>query len=139
MTMENGSSGGQVALWSTRAIQPEASAWITDVCVPLSEMAACIGLAKADINQSSLVATLVGHVGDGNFHTFMLFDPNSPEQLAEARALNRRLVQYAIAHDGTCTGEHGVGMGKLKYLGTWNLYCRSYVQTAGHDTCAVGW
>ncbi|HET9906466.1 MAG TPA: FAD-linked oxidase C-terminal domain-containing protein, partial [Anaerolineales bacterium] len=76
----------------------------------------CIVETKRDLEDSSLVATIVGHVGDGNFHMLMLVDPNQPEESAEAARINERLVQRALAMDGTITGEHGVGMGKKKYM-----------------------
>lgn len=90
--------------------------WATDVCVPMSRLAECIGETKADIEQSFLTATILGHVGDGNFHCVFVLDPNAPEEQAEAERLNRRLVQRALGMDGTCTGEHGIGLGKQEWL-----------------------
>lgn len=86
--------------------------WTTDVCVPLSRMADCIVQTKDDISKSHLIAPLVGHVGDGNFHVFFLLDPSNDEDMAEAQRLNARMVRRAIQMEGTCTGEHGVGVGK---------------------------
>jgi D-lactate dehydrogenase (cytochrome) len=86
------------------------------VCVPISRLAECILETKKDLKQSFLIAPLVGHVGDGNFHLGFLIDRNNPAELAEAERLNDRLVMRALAMDGTCTGEHGVGLGKQKFL-----------------------
>ena len=112
------------ALWQARhdayfaalALRPGCVAWSTDVCVPISRLADCIGETRADIEASGLLAPMVGHVGDGNFHVIYLLDPASPEEFDRAAALNERMVLRAIAMDGTCTGEHGVGLGKRKYL-----------------------
>jgi D-lactate dehydrogenase (cytochrome) len=91
-------------------------AWPTDVCVPISRLAQCIGETEADLKASPLMSGLVGHVGDGNFHVDFLIDPDKPEEMAEARRLNERMVMRALAMDGTCTGEHGVGYGKIDFL-----------------------
>ena len=88
----------------------------TDVCVPVSRLAECIGETKRELDACSLPSPLLGHVGDGNFHILFLIDPDRPEELAEAERLNRRIVERALAMDGTCTGEHGVGLGKLDFL-----------------------
>ena len=90
--------------------------WTTDACVPISRLAECIVESKRDLDESSLTGTLVGHVGDGNFHMLYLVDPDSPEEMAEARRLNERLVHRAMEMGGTCSGEHGVGIGKMRYL-----------------------
>jgi D-lactate dehydrogenase (cytochrome) len=84
--------------------------------VPISRLAECILETKKDLKQSFLTAPLVGHVGDGNFHLGFLIDRNDPKEIAEAERLNERLVMRALALDGTCTGEHGVGLGKQKFL-----------------------
>ena len=84
--------------------------------MPISRLADCIGETRADMAEAGLLAPIVGHVGDGNFHLLMLLDPARPEEFATARALNKRLVRRAIAMDGTCTGEHGVGLGKIDSL-----------------------
>lgn len=99
--------------WSARALRPGAVGWSTDVCVPISRLAECIRETHADLERSGLVAPLVGHVGDGNFHLIMLIDPDDPEEHARAQALNDRMVDRALALGGTCTGEHGVGCGKI--------------------------
>jgi D-lactate dehydrogenase (cytochrome) len=86
------------------------------VVVPVSELPRLIRQTQEDIETSSLPCPLVGHVGDGNFHVFILFDKNNPEEYKEAVRLNQNLVQRAIQMDGSVTGEHGVGIGKKKYL-----------------------
>ena len=88
----------------------------TDACVPLSALAQCIDETQADIAEHGLLAPVFGHVGDGNFHCLVLVDPNSAEENEAAEAFSHRLVQRALRHGGTCTGEHGVGMHKMKYL-----------------------
>jgi len=111
-------------LWQARhdahyanvALRPGARGWPTDVCVPISRLAECIAETRADLAASTLVAPIVGHVGDGNFHVDFILDPEDPDELAEARRLNDRLVARALSMDGTCTGEHGVGLGKMGYL-----------------------
>ncbi len=88
----------------------------TDVCVPLSRLAECVVETQRDIEESRILAPIVGHVGDGNFHLTLLIDMNDADEVARAKALNSRLIERALAMDGTCTGEHGVGQGKMKYL-----------------------
>lgn len=90
--------------------------WPTDVCVPIGRLAECILETKRDIEAASIPGPILGHVGDGNFHVVFVIDPERPEELAEAEALNRRLVRRALDMDGTCTGEHGVGLGKQVWL-----------------------
>jgi D-lactate dehydrogenase (cytochrome) len=90
--------------------------WATDVCVPISRLAECITETKAELQQSSIPATILGHVGDGNFHVVFSIDPNAPEEMTEVEAINKRLVQRALDMDGTCTGEHGIGLGKQDCL-----------------------
>ena len=99
-----------------RALRPGSEGFTTDACVPISNLAACIKETKQDLDDSGLLAPIVGHVGDGNFHLAILVDPNDPEELQRAKDLNDRLVRRAIAYDGTCTGEHGVGYGKSAFL-----------------------
>jgi D-lactate dehydrogenase (cytochrome) len=111
-------------LWQARhntfyaalALRAGAKAWVTDVCVPISTLAACVLETQRDIQETGLIAPLVGHAGDGNFHLIILLDPDDPVELARVQAFNTRLVRRAIALGGTCTGEHGVGMGKIDYL-----------------------
>ncbi|MDH5749144.1 MAG: FAD-binding protein [Rhodospirillales bacterium] len=105
-----------VAAYAVTAMRPGGKPWATDVCVPISRLADCILETKQDVDASSLYAPVVGHVGDGNFHLVMVIDPGNPDEIAEATALNDRLMKRAIAMDGTCTGEHGVGHGKMDIL-----------------------
>ena len=104
------------AYYAAIGLRPGAVGWPTDVCVPISRLAECITATKADLAAASFPATILGHVGDGNFHVVFVVDPNSPEEAAEAEALNRRLVERALSMDGTCTGEHGIGIGKMDWL-----------------------
>ena len=103
-------------LYAGMALRPGARALITDVCVPISRLAECIALTEEDIERSGLVAPIVGHVGDGNFHLLVLTDPNDRQALTTAKAFHARLVERAIAFEGTCTGEHGIGNGKIEFL-----------------------
>jgi D-lactate dehydrogenase (cytochrome) len=104
------------AAYANKALRPNGQVWATDVCVPISRLAECIAETKKDIDASFIPAPIVGHVGDGNFHLTLVLDPNEPKDIAEAERLNNRLVARALALDGTCTGEHGVGYGKLDFL-----------------------
>jgi len=106
----------KTALWAAPILKPGSEVKITDVCVPISRLAQCIKETKEDMKHSFLLAPLVGHVGDGNFHLFILVNPNDPEDIAEAKRIDSRLIKRAIAMEGTCTGEHGVGVGKRQYL-----------------------
>jgi D-lactate dehydrogenase (cytochrome) len=104
------------AALSTFTLRPGARMIPTDVCVPISRLAECVTETQADIAESRLLAPIVGHVGDGNFHLTLLIDTDNAEEVKVAQAFNERLVGRALAMDGTCTGEHGVGQGKKKYL-----------------------
>jgi D-lactate dehydrogenase (cytochrome) len=104
------------AYYAALALRPGCKGWATDVCVPISRLAECIAETKADLAKASIQAALVGHVGDGNFHLVYLIDPDKPEEIEEASALNDRMVARALAMEGTCTGEHGVGYGKLGFM-----------------------
>ncbi|MEP7030185.1 MAG: FAD-linked oxidase C-terminal domain-containing protein [Pseudolabrys sp.] len=104
------------AALSTFTLRPGASMIATDVCVPISRLAECVTETQRDIAESKLVAPIVGHVGDGNFHLTLLIDMNDAAELEVAKKFNERLIQRALAMDGTCTGEHGVGQGKMEYL-----------------------
>jgi D-lactate dehydrogenase (cytochrome) len=104
------------AFWATMALRPGAKGIVTDVCVPISRLAECITAVKRDIAAAGLLAPLVGHVGDGNFHLIFLVDLDDPDEVARAKAVNARMVENALAQGGTCTGEHGVGFGKIPYL-----------------------
>jgi D-lactate dehydrogenase (cytochrome) len=114
----------RAALWAARhntyyaamAMRPGGKALVSDVCVPISALAECIGETKRELAASRAYAPLVGHVGDGNFHLNFILDPNDAGEVAEVKALNARLVARALRLGGTCTGEHGVGLGKQKYL-----------------------
>ena len=127
--------GGRGFVWATRlvdrerlwharhnvhfaslALRPGCRAWATDVCVPISRLSDCIMETKAEHADLQFPVCLVGHAGDGNFHVIYLLDPSSDEELAIARRLNDRIVARALAMGGTCTGEHGVGYGKMKSL-----------------------
>jgi D-lactate dehydrogenase (cytochrome) len=98
------------------ALRPGCRSWATDVCVPISRLSDCIVETKADHLNLPFPVCLVGHAGDGNFHVIYLLDPSSDEELALARGLNDRMVARALGMGGTCSGEHGVGYGKMKYL-----------------------
>ncbi|WP_282608016.1 FAD-linked oxidase C-terminal domain-containing protein [Pelagibius sp. Alg239-R121] len=104
------------AAYAAQSLRPGCQLWATDVCVPISRLADCIMETQEDLAGSYLTAPLVGHVGDGNFHLTFLIDPDKPEEIEEANRLNDRLVMRALAMEGTCTGEHGVGSGKIKFL-----------------------
>jgi D-lactate dehydrogenase (cytochrome) len=104
------------AYYAALALRPGSKGWATDVCVPISRLAECIAETKSDLAQSSIPSALAGHVGDGNFHLIFMIDPNQPQEIAEASRLNDRMVARALAMDGTCTGEHGVGYGKMDFL-----------------------
>ncbi|PYE17798.1 FAD-binding oxidoreductase [Paraburkholderia silvatlantica] len=111
-------------LWNARhnayfamlQLKPGCRAVTTDVCVPISRLAECVIETETDLKASPLPCPIVGHVGDGNFHVAILIDPDKPEEIDEAERLNRRIVQRAIAMDGTCTGEHGIGLHKMDFL-----------------------
>jgi D-lactate dehydrogenase (cytochrome) len=102
--------------WSGFTLRPGAKTIPTDVCVPISRLADCVTETQRDIAENRLVAPIVGHVGDGNFHVGLLVDEDDPGEMERVRGFMERLVLRAINMDGTCTGEHGVGQGKAKYL-----------------------
>ncbi|HEX4011519.1 MAG TPA: FAD-linked oxidase C-terminal domain-containing protein [Solirubrobacteraceae bacterium] len=104
------------AMEATRAMRPGSGALTTDVCVPISALADCIEATQADIAEHGLTASIVGHVGDGNFHTILLVDPADPADVDRGEAFHARLIRRALERDGTCTGEHGVGYGKVRFL-----------------------
>ena len=103
------------AYWAARALKPGAELLTTDVCVPISALAACVVETRKDVDRLGLLAPIVGHVGDGNFHVMPLIDP---EERGKAREFVDRLVERALKFEGTCSGEHGVGQGKISYLAT---------------------
>jgi D-lactate dehydrogenase (cytochrome) len=104
------------AYWSAFALRPNATAIATDVCVPISRLAECVTATQRDIAELYLFAPIVGHVGDGNFHLSLMVDMKDAAEVSRARDLCDRLARRALGMDGTCTGEHGVGQGKMKYL-----------------------
>jgi D-lactate dehydrogenase (cytochrome) len=111
-------------LWQARhdayfaglALRPGAKGWPTDVCVPISRLADCILETKRDVLEAKLLAPLVGHVGDGNFHLCFIIHPDDPAEMARAKSVNDRMIARALAMGGTCTGEHGIGSGKIDCL-----------------------
>ncbi|MDI1344131.1 MAG: FAD-linked oxidase C-terminal domain-containing protein [Pseudolabrys sp.] len=104
------------AVWANQQMRPGWSMWPTDVCVPISQLADCILATKADIEREGLFAPVLGHVGDGNFHLTIFFDPADPASLPRIKLLNERLVRRALAMQGTCSGEHGIGLGKTQFM-----------------------
>jgi len=104
------------AAFSCLTLRPGAQVSPTDVCVPISRLADCVAETKQDLTESGLFGPIVGHVGDGNFHVAVLFDRDDKDEMARVKGFTARLARRAIAMDGTCTGEHGVGQGKIAYL-----------------------
>ncbi|MCB5177156.1 FAD-binding oxidoreductase [Microvirga lenta] len=104
------------AYWAAKGLRPGAQSIATDVCVPISRLAECVDETKRDIVENGLIAPIVGHVGDGNFHVQPLVNIDDPAEVAACEAFVDRLVKRALAMEGTCTGEHGVGQKKMKYL-----------------------
>jgi D-lactate dehydrogenase (cytochrome) len=104
------------AYWAARRLRPGTQALSSDVCVPISRLAECVTATQRDAAESRFIAPIVGHVGDGNFHLLLMIDLNDRDEIERAEALLERLVERALAMDGTCTGEHGIGQGKMKYL-----------------------
>ena len=102
--------------WAARHLRPGAQAFATDVCVPISRLAECVTASQRAIAELNLVAPILGHVGDGNFHLSLLVDMADGDEVERAGILMERVVELALSMDGTCTGEHGVGQGKMKYL-----------------------
>ena len=132
-----GDNGGQQFAWATQPedrkklwnarhnayfavlqLKPGCVAVVTDVCVPISRLAECVTATDVDLQASALPCPIVGHVGDGNFHVIILVDPDKPEERAEAERINARIVERALAMEGTCTGEHGIGLHKMEFLRT---------------------
>ncbi len=114
----------RTTLWQARhnvhhagvALRPGCQMWVTDVCVPISQLAECLLETKSELATLPLTTPIVGHVGDGNFHVLCVVNPDDAEEMAVAKAMNERLVRRALRMGGTCTGEHGVGFGKMGYL-----------------------
>jgi D-lactate dehydrogenase (cytochrome) len=104
------------AFYAQQSLRPGARGYVTDACVPISHLAEAILETAEDLKNSPLIAPLVGHVGDGNFHLAILIDPDDPAEMAEAERLGSRISERAIRLGGTVTGEHGVGLGKRKFM-----------------------
>ena len=104
------------AWWAALALRPGAKGWPTDVCVPISRLAECIEETSRDIAENRLIAPVLGHVGDGNFHLCFVLDPDDADEMRRVRTVNGRMISRAIAMGGTCTGEHGIGYGKIDEL-----------------------
>ena len=102
--------------WASMQLRPGAKGFSTDVCVPISRLAECVEAAQRKADELGLICPIVGHVGDGNFHTLPLIDMDNPEEIAKAEGFVSWLAELAIGMDGTCTGEHGIGQGKKAYL-----------------------
>jgi D-lactate dehydrogenase (cytochrome) len=104
------------AAWAIRAQRPGAQIFVTDVCVPISRLADCISETHYDIAEQGLLGPIIGHVGDGNFHVIVVVTPEDADEMHRVEKFNERLVTRALSMGGTCTGEHGVGLGKIPYL-----------------------
>lgn len=104
------------AFFAAQALRPNTRAYSSDACVPISRLAECVEATRQDLEASGMVATILGHVGDGNFHIILLVDLENPAEVEKAEGIVSRISQRAIAMDGTCTGEHGIGQGKQAYL-----------------------
>ena len=112
------------ALWKARheayyaalALRPGSRGWATDVCVPISNLVECVRETRRDIDEAGLLAPIVGHAGDGNFHLSFIVDPENDDEMARARAVNGAMIERALSLGGTCTGEHGVGYGKIPWV-----------------------
>jgi len=112
------------ALWQSRhdvlyacfALRPGSMVWATDVCVPISRLAECLLETKRDIDENGLLAPIVGHAGDGNFHVGFVLEPGNEEELEMAKQVNDKMIERTLGMGGTCTGEHGIGVGKIGYM-----------------------
>jgi D-lactate dehydrogenase (cytochrome) len=104
------------AYYAALALRPSAKGMATDACVPISRLAECLLETRKDIDESGLLAPIVGHVGDGNFHLCLIMDPDDKDEVARVNSVNERMIMRALAMGGTCTGEHGVGYGKMDFL-----------------------
>jgi D-lactate dehydrogenase (cytochrome) len=127
------------AYYATLALRPGTKAMATDACVPISRLAECILETKTDIEKSGLTVTIVGHVGDGNFHLVVLYEEAHPEQRRRAEALARAVSMRAIAMGGTCTGEHGIGWHKLDLLAQEHGEAVDLMRSIKHalDPCGI--
>ncbi len=104
------------AAYACMALRPGSKMWVSDVCVPVSKLSECILETRQDIDENKLLAPIVGHVGDGNFHTVILVDPDNKEEMRNCESFNKRLLDRALSMGGTITGEHGIGTGKRSAL-----------------------
>jgi len=104
------------AYHASRALRPGSAGYVTDVCVPISALADCIRKTKEALADLTFPAPLFGHVGDGNFHVVCLIEPGNDDELAQVRQLGQYIIELALAAGGTCTGEHGIGLGKIAAL-----------------------
>jgi D-lactate dehydrogenase (cytochrome) len=104
------------AYWAANALRPNSKALTTDVCVPISRLAECVTETQRDVNENKLIGPIVGHVGDGNFHVSLRLDMDDTREIEAAERFLDRLTERALLMEGTCTGEHGIGQGKIKYL-----------------------
>jgi D-lactate dehydrogenase (cytochrome) len=104
------------AFWAAKAMMPGMEALSTDVCVPISQLADCVEATRVDLEQHGIFGPMIGHVGDGNFHVAMYCNPDQPTEVKALKLAYDRLIDRALAVGGTCTGEHGIGFGKRKYL-----------------------
>ena len=102
--------------WALRSYRAGAKVVVSDVCVPISRLAECVRETKRDIERSGLIAPIVGHVGDGNFHASVLVMMEDPDEVARSKAFLERIAERSLAMDGTCTGEHGIGEGKKHFM-----------------------
>jgi D-lactate dehydrogenase (cytochrome) len=102
--------------WAAKALRQDSQPLASDVCVPISRLAECVVETQRDLQQTGLLGPIVGHVGDGNFHVALVVDKNDPKEMAATEKFLSRLTERAMRMGGTCTGEHGVGQGKMKYL-----------------------
>ena len=104
------------AYYASRALRPGSVGYVTDVCVPITALARCIHQTRVALADLDFPAPLFGHVGDGNFHVVCLIEPGNAEELAQVQRLGEQIVEWALQAGGTCTGEHGIGLGKLDAL-----------------------
>lgn len=104
------------AYYAIKAVRPGSYGWVSDACVPISKLAECITETCREVSLANLVAPILGHVGDGNFHAIFLVDPSDPDEMERAKRVNDRMIERVLSVGGTCTGEHGIGIGKLSTL-----------------------
>ena len=117
LMIPDGGKARHDAYWASFTLRPGAQSVSTDVCVPISRLAECVEETQKDIAETGIPAPIVGHVGDGNFHIGLMFFPDDPQEMAKIKPFLQRLVKRALAMEGTCTGEHGIGQQKRDYMG----------------------